>query len=92
MRDLLPDAAKKDWFGQIRELPLWQGVLVALPIVLLFWGGAIGGLVGALGLAVNLRLSRTTLNPAVKALLMVGVALGAAVTVLVIVALLSAVF
>ncbi|WP_406271260.1 hypothetical protein OH779_32315 [Actinacidiphila glaucinigra] len=91
MRDLLPDAPKQDWFTRIRNLPLWQGVLAAVPFGLLFIGGAIGGVLGALGAVADLRLARTSPAPAAKALCMAGVAVGCVVVYLAVVAVLSAV-
>ncbi|WP_431946966.1 hypothetical protein [Actinacidiphila sp. bgisy167] len=92
MRDLLPEAPKKqDWFTQIRNLPVWQGVLVAMPFGLLFIGGAIGGALGALGAVANLRLARTSLAPAAKALSMAGVVVGCVIVYFAVAAALAAV-
>ncbi|MER5376117.1 hypothetical protein [Streptomyces sp. NPDC002553] len=92
MPDLRADAPKKkgDWAAQIRSLPRWQGILAALPLGLLFIGGLIGGLIGALGLVTNLKIARTALTPTWKALSMVGVIIGAAVTYLLLAAALVA--
>ncbi|MEU0677200.1 hypothetical protein ABZ330_30725 [Streptomyces sp. NPDC006172] len=92
MPDLRTDAPKKkgDWAAQVRSLPRWQGVLAVLPLGLLFVGGLIGGLIGGLGLVTNLKIARSALTPALKGLSMVGVIIGAALTYLLIAAVLTA--
>ncbi|MEU4091621.1 hypothetical protein [Streptomyces sp. NPDC026673] len=78
MRDLLQEGPRRGLFGQISSLPVWQALLAILPFALLF-GGAIGSALGAVGAVTNLKLARTSLAPVLKALCMVGVALGSAV-------------
>ncbi|MEV0975947.1 hypothetical protein [Streptomyces sp. NPDC049915] len=93
MPDLRLDAPKKDdWFTQIRSLPTWQGILAALPLGLLFIGGLIGGLTGALGTVTNLKIARAELTPTWKVLSMVGVFIGALLTYLLIAAVVTAAF
>ena len=48
-------------------------VLAPLPILLIAVGGALGGLIGALGFVANLAVARTRTSSVVKALIMVGV-------------------
>jgi hypothetical protein len=55
------------------SIPVVLRVLVPLPILLVAVGGALGGLIGALGLVANLAVARTRTPPVVKALIMVGV-------------------
>jgi hypothetical protein len=54
-------------------VPVVLRVLTGLPIVLVAVGGALGGLLAALGIVANLAVARTRLPPVVKALVMVGV-------------------
>ncbi|MFJ9760830.1 hypothetical protein [Streptomyces sp. NPDC101149] len=91
MSEVRLDVQKDDWFTQIRNLPAWQGIPVALPLCLII-GGLIGGLVGALGTVINLKIARLDLSPVWKALSMVGVILGAVITYLLIAAVLAAAF
>ncbi|MDX2706174.1 hypothetical protein PV350_25450 [Streptomyces sp. PA03-6a] len=89
--DLLPDSAgKPDRWARFRGLPPWQVVGSVLPLVLIIVGGLLGGLAGGLGTMINLKIARTGLAPAVKALAMAGVVLAAATAYLVAAALLSA--
>ncbi|MEU2231975.1 hypothetical protein [Streptomyces vietnamensis] len=55
----------------------WQTALAALPLALLFVGGAIGGAVGALGMVTNVKIAKTQLPTPVKAVAMLGVGLAA---------------
>jgi hypothetical protein len=68
-------APKKDRFAQFRGLRWWQLVLSLLPIGLLPIGGLIGGLIGAIGLVVNLSLARRPFGTVLKVAAMVGVVL-----------------
>ncbi|MFD8390538.1 hypothetical protein ACFV2N_15355 [Streptomyces sp. NPDC059680] len=93
MSDPRLDTPKKDdWLTQIRSLPIWQGILAALPLGLLIIGGLIGGLIGALGTVSNLKIARTALASTWKALSMVGVIIGVVITYLLITALVAAAF
>ncbi|MFD1662901.1 hypothetical protein ACFSL4_33230 [Streptomyces caeni] len=93
MPDLNLDTPKRnDRFGQIRNLPMWQGILAALPLGLLLIGGLIGGFIGALGMVTNLKIARAALAPTWKALSMVGVVLGAVIAYLLIAAAVTAAF
>ncbi|NWF27979.1 hypothetical protein HW130_17185 [Streptomyces sp. PKU-EA00015] len=92
MPDLRSGASREDWFTQIRNLPLWQAILTALPLGLLLVGGLIGGLIGALGMVVNLKIARAALAPTWKVLSMAGVILGVVITYLSIAAVLAAAF
>jgi hypothetical protein len=92
MPDLVSTAAKKpDKWAQFRGLPKWQAVLAIFPLSLIAVGGALGGAIGALAMGVNLKLARTQLTAAPKALSMVCVALGAVTTYLALAALLQSV-
>ncbi|MFK3978960.1 hypothetical protein ACI2K4_01140 [Micromonospora sp. NPDC050397] len=53
--------------------PVVLRVLTLLPLLLLAVGGALGGLVGALGLGANLAVARTRTPTVVKVLIMLGV-------------------
>ncbi|WP_433532682.1 hypothetical protein ACQPYA_12010 [Micromonospora sp. CA-263727] len=73
-------------------VPAVLRVLAPLPILLVVVGGAVGGLIGALGFMANLAVARTPASSVVKALSMVGVGVAASVAWLAIaVAVLSAV-
>ncbi|MFJ1652252.1 hypothetical protein ACIOC2_12720 [Streptomyces sp. NPDC088337] len=86
---LRPGSAKENLFTRIRNLPRWQGILAALPLGLLLIGGLIGGLIGVLGAVINLKIARTALAPAGKALSMTGVIFGAVIAFLLIAAVLA---
>ncbi|MEV0807212.1 hypothetical protein [Micromonospora sp. NPDC050200] len=55
------------------SVPVVLRVLAPLPILLVAVGGALGGLIGALGFVANLADARTRTPSVVKALIMVGV-------------------
>lgn len=55
------------------SVPVVLRVLAPLPILLVAVGGALGGLIGALGFVANLAVARTRTPSVVKALTMVGV-------------------
>ncbi|GLW04800.1 hypothetical protein AB0C86_40495 [Streptomyces lavendulae] len=89
----LPDlgkhaAGKPDPWAKFRGLIWWQLVLSIAPILLLPIGGAIGGAIGAAGLFANLSLARKQIKTPLKALAMLGVALAAYLSYLLIAALL----
>jgi hypothetical protein len=54
-------------------VPLPLRVLALVPIVLVGFGGLVGGLIGALGVMVNMAIARLPASAVVKALLMLGV-------------------
>lgn len=60
-------------------IPILLRALVLLPILLVAVGGALGGLIGALGVGANLAVARTRIPPAAKAAAMLGVAVVATV-------------
>ncbi|MEV6816597.1 hypothetical protein [Micromonospora sp. NPDC051296] len=60
-------------------VPVVLRVLAPLPILLIAVGGALGGLIGVLGLVANLAVARSRTPSAVKGLIMVGVAVVASV-------------
>ncbi|WP_030685317.1 hypothetical protein [Streptomyces globisporus] len=82
----LAPVAKKKFFDGLSP---WQKALAALPLALLFVGGAIGGALGALGAFANVRIARTQLPAPLKAAAMLGVALAAAVVLFAVAGLLS---
>ena len=71
------------------KVPAVLQVLALLPIVLVSIGGAIGGLIGAMGVLANLAIARTRIPSAGKALIMIGVGVIAALVWIVIAAALS---
>ncbi|RKT02184.1 hypothetical protein BX286_0050 [Streptomyces sp. 3211.6] len=78
----LPDLGKNspgkpDPWAKFRGLTWWQLVLSIVPILLLPFGGLIGGAFGAAGLFVNLSLARKPFGTPAKLLAMVGLVLGA---------------
>lgn len=64
---------KRDRFAQFRGLQWWQLLLSLLPIGVVAIGGLVGGLIGAIGLIVNLWLARRQIGTALKLVAMVGV-------------------
>jgi hypothetical protein len=68
----------------VDPLKWYVWVWIALPILLVFVGGALGGIVGAVGLTTNAKIVRSKMNGLAK------FALTAAVSVLVAAALLAA--
>ncbi|AJF65324.1 hypothetical protein [Streptomyces vietnamensis] len=69
-----PSLKKKKLFDGLAP---WQTALAALPLGLMFIGGAIGGVVGALGMVTNVKIAKTQLPTPVKAAAMLGVGLAA---------------
>jgi hypothetical protein len=61
------------------QVPMILRILAPVPILLLTVGGALGGLIGALGWMLNIAVLRTALASAVKALLMLVILAAAAV-------------
>jgi hypothetical protein len=68
-------AARKDRWARFRGLTWWQLVLTFLPALLLFVGGLVGGLIGAIGLVVNLGLARRQFSTGLKVGAMIAVVL-----------------
>ena len=56
------------WFSGLTK---WQTLLAVLPLTLVGVGGLIGGAIGAVAAVVNVKLARTGLATAPKALVMV---------------------
>jgi hypothetical protein len=54
-------------------VPMTLRVLAWVPIVLVGFGGLLGGLIGALGVMVNMAIARVPISAVLKALLMLGV-------------------
>ena len=65
--------AKRDRFAQFRGLRWWQLILTLLPIGLVGIGGLFGGLIGAIGLVVNLWLARRQIGTGLKVVAMVSI-------------------
>lgn len=76
---------KSDRWAAFRGLSWWQLVLSLLPLALIGLGGLIGGAVGGAAAWANLKVARSALHPAAKALVMVMV-VGAAYVVWLIIA------
>ncbi len=57
----------------------WEIVLAILPLSLIILGGVIGAVFGVLASFINLRISRSVMSTASKAMLMIGVDVAAAV-------------
>lgn len=57
----------------------WEIVLAILPLSLIVLGGLTGAVFGVLASFINLRISRSLMSTATKALLMIGVDIAAAV-------------
>jgi hypothetical protein len=70
------------------RVPAWLGVLVFLPFGLVAVGGAIGGVIGAVGMIVNRGIGRMPLSNGAKAGAMVGVFLASLCLLLVVATLL----
>ncbi|HZM78796.1 MAG TPA: hypothetical protein VFC19_23965 [Candidatus Limnocylindrales bacterium] len=68
---------KGDRWAAFRGLSWWQMVLTLLPLALIALGGLVGGAVGGAGAWANLKVARSAMHPAVKALVMI-VVVGAA--------------
>jgi hypothetical protein len=54
-------------------VPLGVRIVGLLPLLLVFWGGLVGGLIGALGVAANFWVIREVKSTALKVLALVGV-------------------
>ena len=77
---LVPQVIHNDQAIQVApKLPAYQQILIYLPFVLVFIGGAIGGLCGGVAAAVNMLIFNSTFHPAVKVLLAILMAGGAAI-------------
>jgi hypothetical protein len=70
--------------------PVALQILTMVPILLIAIGGAIGGVIGVLGVAANLSVARTRMSVAGKTFAMIGVIVVAAVVFFAIAAALSA--
>ncbi len=65
------------------KVPAWLGFIAILPIGLLFAGGAIGGLLGALAVGINQKVVRGSWSVSLKAVSMLGVGFAALVLMIV---------
>jgi len=59
--------------SQFQGMQWWEILLVLLPLTLIFVGGIIGGVCGALGAIGNTYIARSSLSPAARVALMIGV-------------------
>src|SRR5262249_14394910 len=75
--------AKRDRFAQFRGLRWWQLVLTLLPIGLVGIGGLVGGLIGGIGLVINLWLARRPIGTGLKVVAMVSVVIASFVVYLI---------
>jgi hypothetical protein len=82
-RDQQP-VAKRDRFVQFRGLRWWQLVLSLLPIGLIGFGGLLGGVIGAIGLIINLGLARRQIGTRLKVVAMMGIVVASYVVYLII--------
>jgi hypothetical protein len=73
-----------------RPLSTLEYLLGGLPLLLMFMGGAIGGLAGGVGAVFNYRLMRTNADTAVKTAGVLGITLASAVVYVVLVLLFQA--
>lgn len=53
----------------VKKLKRYEWVLSALPLLLIFVGGAIGGLIGSIGFSINVPIFRSKLPSSVKIIL-----------------------
>ncbi len=81
-----PTAAKRDRFSGLRGLRWWEPVLSLLPIALIGIGGLLGGLIGGVGLVINLALARRRIGGVLKSIAMIGVAVASYVVYIVVAA------
>lgn len=80
--DPVPQLIVDDRSHQLVEPLKWyQWIWGGLPILLLVSGGALGGLLGSIGLFINSRLFRSGMNPVLKYVATAGVSIGLGVTV-----------
>src|SRR6266498_1394694 len=63
----------------VEPLKWYQWLWSALPLVLVFLGGALGGVAGFVALAINIRIFRSSLNGILKFVVTTAVSLGALV-------------
>lgn len=61
----------------VEPLKWYEWVWNALPIVMIFFGGALGGLIGALAVTFNLKIFRSLQNPLMKYVLTGALGVGA---------------
>lgn len=77
--DLVPRVTYNDQVIQVApKLPVYQQVLINAPFILIFIGGAVGGICGALAAVVNAKIFRADYPVAVKVTLSVVVSFAAA--------------
>ncbi|HEX6454598.1 MAG TPA: hypothetical protein VF060_34695 [Trebonia sp.] len=91
LRSRLADPYPALWVNGIQhrtgpKVPVVLQVLALLPIALVSIGGALGGVIGALGVMANLAIARTRIPSAGKAPIMIGIGLVAVLVYLVIAA------
>ncbi|KQO18271.1 hypothetical protein [Paenibacillus sp. Leaf72] len=72
-RAMLDNVPKVTWNGRevllAKKLKSYEWILSALPLLLLFLGGAVGGAIGAIAMLGNVNLFRSQLPTAAKVLL-----------------------
>ena len=72
-----PPIRPSGFLGQFQGMQWWEILLVLLPLTLIFVGGIIGGVCGALGAIGNTYIARSSLSPAARVALMIGVLVAA---------------
>ncbi len=78
MMPAAPPPARRGLFD-FKGMQWWEIVLAILPLSLIILGGVIGAVFGVLASFINLRISRSVMSTASKAMLMIGVDVAAAV-------------
>ena len=85
-----PQPPKQSFFDRFRGLRWWELVLVLLPLGLVFLGGLIGGVIGAIALLSNLAIARRPISSARKVALMIAISFIAYTVVIIIATLIYA--
>jgi hypothetical protein len=68
-----PPPQRQTFLDRFRGLAWWELALVLLPLGLIFLGGLVGGVFGAIALLSNLAIARRPFSSGVKAALMIAV-------------------
>ena len=68
-----PQMRPRGFLAQFQGMQWWEILLVVLPLSLIFIGGLIGGVFGALGSIANTYVARSGLSPAARVGLMIGI-------------------
>jgi hypothetical protein len=68
-----PQPPKQSFLDRFRGLDWWELLLVLLPLGLVFLGGLVGGVLGALAILSNLAIARRPFSSKAKAALMIAI-------------------